>query len=520
MAHETGKQRRSRIEPTYYTEELAQFTRRRRLWVLVALVVLAGWFALAPVRGDRGRSVRLFHWDSLASHGPLAKPHAMWDHDCQRCHTAFDAINPSRWTPAAVWSASSATNTKCQTCHAGPPHHANAPDDTGCAECHRDHRGRDASLVAIADASCTRCHANVSAHRLADSPKLAIDEHVTRFDAQHHPEFAAVREGGPGDPGRVRFNHALHLAKGMTLEPGGKPFVFGMLPEPDRARYGFDGKDLADAVQLDCRACHVLDDDGAYYRPIRYDSDCRSCHPLGYDPDDPTRQMRHGLTPGDVLEALRAHFAARAVRDDPGLLAQPVVAPERRLPGRALRESDTTTVGAAVEAKVLTSARLLFGAHADEAARAARNLPISRRGCVECHELSPDGPLPLIEADELKSVGIVPPGVPDTWFSHALFNHTAHRALECMACHGGVAESTTHRDLFLPKRDTCLTCHGPPPGALWDRSPTAKASGECVECHRYHRADVPLPGVVADALGTPPTPPMTLEEFLSGGHKR
>jgi hypothetical protein len=40
--------------------------------------------------------------------------------------------------------------------------------------------------------------------------------------------------------------------------------------------------------------------------------------------------------------------------------------------------------------------------------------------------------------------------VPDLWLEHARFDHAAHRALECLACHQAARGSTTNRDLLNP----------------------------------------------------------------------
>lgn len=163
---ETSKQRKSRIDLHYYRHPDAQSHRRTWLMLLALLLALA-WVAAAPIWG-RGRdaSVRFFQQSRLASKGPLARPHAVWESNCESCHVPFAPVNGSRWSPS-LRSGSHAGDDSCRTCHAGPSHHSSqlAQDVPSCAECHRDHRGRDVSLLAMDDAACTSCHRDLKNHR-------------------------------------------------------------------------------------------------------------------------------------------------------------------------------------------------------------------------------------------------------------------------------------------------------------------------------------------------------------------
>src|SRR5262249_13183615 len=148
---------------------------------------------------------------------------------------------------------------KCMACHAGPIHHENQKqeDQQTCAACHRDHQGREVSLVRLADALCTRCHSNLSAHMTGP---LKYQNSVTAFDANesHHPEFRSVKEK---DPGNLKFNHALHLAEGMVQPSGGHPWKLSDIPdEAERARQAArqGTTNMAAPVRLDCASCHQL----------------------------------------------------------------------------------------------------------------------------------------------------------------------------------------------------------------------------------------------------------------------
>jgi hypothetical protein len=78
------------------------------------------------------------------------------------------------------------------------------------------------------------------------------------------------------------------------------------------------------------------------------------------------------------------------------------------------------------------------------------------------------------------------------WFEQARFDHTAHRAMDCRACHVLAESSTSHGDVLLPGIATCLKCHSPPHHA--GGQPRGGARHDCAECHRYHAGDQPLHG--------------------------
>ena len=209
--------------------------------------------------------MRIFEQDRLASPGSLARVHATWESNCEACHHLHTPVNESRWSPMA-WLGARAGETKCQSCHAGPPHHvAQVEGDTpACAACHRDHRGPESSLVRTEDETCTRCHENLlGTHRKTTAGSLAINASVTRFDhdRRHHPEFAAISRGPRSDPGHLKFSHAVHLASGFNPANGGKPLMnYSQLCESDRLRYGGkNDESRSRPVQLECAMCHRLD---------------------------------------------------------------------------------------------------------------------------------------------------------------------------------------------------------------------------------------------------------------------
>ena len=85
----------------------------------------------------------LLQGSTMVSPGPLARPHAALDRQCDKCHVPFKGI------PAA----------NCLACHARTAaelntrkgFHANL-GDRKCSSCHRDHKGRDYQMTPPVDA--------------------------------------------------------------------------------------------------------------------------------------------------------------------------------------------------------------------------------------------------------------------------------------------------------------------------------------------------------------------------------
>jgi len=530
MVRETGKRRGSRIELDYYRGSDGLSRWRGRL-CLVVILAAAGWIGLEGIASrDRATKARFFEPSRLASKGPLAQAHAMWNSTCEACHLPFTPINRSRWAPA-LESGSTASDDRCRTCHAAPIHHQSErqEDVPACAECHRDHRGREASLLAMDDSACTGCHGDLSRHRGPGAATLAVAALVSRFDTAHHPEFKTSPVDRAASPRRVKFNHALHLAAGLTLEKGGTPFSFAQLGRKDRARYGgAPDQNLDRPVRLACGACHQLDGEdqvggvdegittrtsprspGGYMLPIVYDVHCAACHPLPFDANAPDQQVRHGLAPAALAGDLQRFYAAQAVNADPALLRQFV--PPRPLPGRSAGRIEQRFEDA-IEAKVLTAAKLLFGSGVDLATRRRQKLPLGRGGCLECHNLKPNAG-PLIRARDLAALEIEPVLMTPVWFESAVFNHTAHGALDCAACHAGVSSSRENGDRpLLPGIAVCASCHAAADGG--QSGQLAGASTACTECHVYHNGDHPGRGRGALARRGAE---LSIEQFRSGG---
>jgi len=545
---ETSKERRSRIDLSYHKrgDTLARW--RGRLTVL-AVILASVWVVLAPSGGEgKGLRYRLFQHSSLASKGPLARVHSLWETRCEACHRPFESINPTRWSPSLAGRAR-AGEEACRTCHAGPEHHVRQKKSevVSCAECHRDHRGREASLLEVADAHCTSCHANLADHYEASEGALRTQAVATRFEFGSHPAFTLPDGFEKGLTGRIRFSHKRHLTTGLTLERGSVPFTFADLAPGDRARYGFRAGQEKAAVQLDCGSCHRLDDHtagaaalaadrsgasglargelpaqtvvstgvagaaivpprlpGAIMLAVSYEESCRACHPLPFDPQAPDRQVRHGEPPPRVIEQIREFYAAQAVQADPRLLRRPV--PAERLPGNSSHSSEQ--VQQAVDRKTLAAVRRFFAAGVAADTRQAQNTPGDRGGCVLCHELKSSEPIVNLEA--AARIELQPVVIRTLWYESAQFNHTAHRAISCLSCHQGIDQAVDQAQAHLPDMANCLTCHA----ASGNPTTGGGAGSSCVLCHRYHNGEDPAAGL--GAIARKGTIERTIDQFVNG----
>ena len=352
--------------------------------LFIAVIVALGWAASGWLVNSRGQA--------YYSRGPLTAVHATWDQDCMACHTAFTPLSADAYAKHFVLDAH-AMNQKCQACHAGPPHHAEATPELACAVCHHDHRGRDASLVSLADRDCTQCHGDLTNH--ISNGKPTIVSKVTAFTAAQHPEFKVLRDKEK-DPSNLKFNHALHLQADLHLhlncaschhlDSGDPELRPGQLmdvpaktpsgePESLQAKRG-QLTGVPTAAVLPARPT------GAYYLPINYETDCKTCHPLAFAVEGPL--LPHRLQPAEIDQLVENYYAGQYLEGN-----QKMVGP-----------LTTAKIGAAIIGKVQTAQGFLW----------------TKTACGECH---------VLERDAKKKVtGILPTNVPDIWFKSAKFDHS------------------------------------------------------------------------------------------------
>lgn len=543
---ETGKDRWRRV-PKNYFKSPDRLQRAKLLGSALALVLALGWFALGIDWKSPASTFSSTDLNSLrANHGTLARVHATWDNKCEACHVPFEPID-GRSLFASTSSVPNRSSDKlCMSCHAGPLHHSATFESEvkGCAECHRDHQGRDASLVRLADRECTRCHSEIERHvdsskKMAGSRKF-LD--VTGFDKDSHPPFqpeaTVVVASKLQDRGKLKFNHARHMMPGIVKKPGDEPYTVANIPvASERPRYQKDGQPT-DPVQLDCSTCHQLDaaegsalapanpavaasilpvrNPGRYYLPITFENQCRACHVLSFDPSKKDVEVPHGVQPDRVASFINEFYAAQVLADDPKILDAFV--PPVRLPGKS---PVPRTAKQKLDESVSNALTFLFPKDVAAGSPSAGN----SNNCLECHAYGKPG-----EKDIPTSVE--PTKVPQVWFTHASFDHSAHRGVSCRECHPGSyamgedgkspnpLASVAATDVLIPGIDNCVQCHAPAKGSGGWFGTTSRgsisggASIDCNECHRYHNGDRLLQGLGASAEDA--TAERTVAEFLRG----
>jgi hypothetical protein len=487
---ETSKQRAARVPAGHY-RRWDWNTRWKLALAAAALLAAGGWWAWGFTRPDAGRS--------RYSHGPVAAVHAAWESDCEACHEPFRPVNGNTWL--ADWTAGrgalpgGAAN-RCDHCHGGPPHHATAVGEPTCGACHRDHRGRDTSLVRLPDADCTGCHADLPAHRRGGTEGLPFHPAVASFAADH-PPFQLPRQPGQRT---FKFSHQLHLAAGLGADLTAEKL--GRLGGPDAVRRYAPGPDSA--VQLTCASCHQPDGGpGAYMRPVAYEQHCQGCHPLRFDKDLPPAP--HRLQPAQLAAYLTEVYSAAVVSGRPDLvLKEP--RPRARLDRPEIEQA--------------RPARELVGRQVRDAQLALYGHPGApgRSGCAECHDPAPG------HRDFREPGATITADSPAVWFRHARFNHAAHQALDCRGCHATAYPAAGEPPPFppnvvekepihLPDIANCRACHAP--ASAINESPVGGARHDCTECHTYHGGDAPERGVGAPGRG-PGRTWETSADFLRG----
>jgi hypothetical protein len=419
---------------------------------------------------------------------PVAAVHASFGDNCQACHDR-------NWQPAvrlatADSGARSVSNDSCLDCHTTIGGHQGEQHDLpSCAACHLEHRPEH-DLLAIADASCTSCHADLAEHGElppSSSSSATFANSVTGFGAAGaHPDFALFRpaEAAAGhgvrqtaawrgdektwrDAGGVKLNHKLHLEK----------------PIPDA-----EGK----LQQLACNDCHVQAADGDYMAPINYEAHCQYCHPMRLAAPLDTADIPH-LPPDDVRKELRARLvrastlpeaAAEGAPDDSGR--------KSLLPSPELTRRDQA---AFIDAELEKADLAVFG-------------PAAQGFCRKCHHVDADGADWKVHrydpkiGDAQADAAAMPADeslVPTRWFQHAHFSHKKHETSikKCQDCHAQADGSTATADVLLPSIAVCRICHGPEATNV-----AARTGDRCTLCHNYH--DESHAAAAAPPGGEPP----------------
>ena len=546
IKRETGKDRWSRISKDYFRSR-DQIQTAKHTLALVAVVVSVGWWlAGMSWRSTEGSSSRLSELNSLrANHGELNRVHSAWAQKCDACHVPFEPIDGRPILGLLSSTGSRASDQQCSSCHAGPTHHQTqiASEVVSCASCHRDHQGANFSLVDLPDTDCTSCHSALAIHIAQDKKPKGERQYgdVKMFGAEtpNHPPFrpqgASFAEGKPPvDNSKLKFSHARHMMPGIVKKVGDIPYKVEDIPVvAERARYA-KSPDLKSPVQLDCASCHVLDSQevkgspnpgvastslpsrsaGQYFLPATFEHSCRACHTLTVLNGKAPLEVPHGVQPAEVVSYLERAVSGDVLSAEPGVLNSFV--PSTKIPGKP---AVSETVRAKRDQVVNSALKALFPAETNAASSNANN-------CAECHYYGPTDNRGVPSKVE-------PTNVPEIWFTHAKFDHTAHRGVSCRDCHSRSyameADGKTPvkdaswvaTDYLNPGIDNCVQCHAPAPSAGWtggliggSANATGGASFNCTECHRYHNGDKPLEGLGASARNA--TASRSITEFLQG----
>ena len=510
----TSKEKSARIDWGYHAAKRPMVRVRTWLWVLafalvaVPLVGATVGYALT----DTGHTT----FTASASRGPLTNAHAAWDTQCEACHVPFQPVSGDAKSARLLATfgigpghpKDASASVRCEQCHAGPPHNpaAKAESTVGCATCHRDHQGRDFSLVNLADSNCTSCHANLGPHHL-NPAGMTVAANISSFTGDH-PDFRPVTAKHKR---AMKFSHAVHMAPGMGL--GGKSaYSLSKMDDPaDRAKYAAMLK-VADpnaAIQLDCASCHKPDAKGAYYEPIIFEANCKACHPLTFDesPGLRTRSVPHHSQPDALDRYLREVYSARYL--------------ESQLQGAAGVDRGTGRVDPRVEDLDPKAKAAAMTQIETEVAKAKRDLFAGKKACLECHHAEFPAPGPGV--DPRIPTKIIPATSPAMWLTKGKFDHAAHRAVQCNQCHQGAyrtldderkaarqyagsgtfAEPEYQHPPDVPGIANCRQCHSP--ARVENGVSLGGVRSACTDCHAYHHGSQ-----------TPKNPPGSVADFLRG----
>jgi len=416
MRIRTAKQRAQRIDLNYFKH--SRGLRRVRIVLSIALPAAAIlWIGgVAAARSHRPYSA-----------GPVSRAHAFAEARCEVCHRTVAAGRAG--TPASDHAVGGdrffrrhATDDACLTCHDAPAHAANQTASPSCSTCHRDHRGR-VDLSRTEDRFCVECHGDLQTTH--GDPTVA--KSVGTFPSGH-PEFAAVRAQ---DPGRIHFNHAVHLKDAVRGPDGPETLACGTCHTPDFSRTAANRRKPASTGLM---------------APISYRQQCARCHPLFFDeriaqeaPHDTPDKVR-AFVQGSLVGYIRQN-PDEMTRSDNDVRRVPLNFP-RPVEPPARTPQEWIARRAAFDERILWN-----------------------KTCAECHVFADATGLPTYEKSNITK----------QWMPRAAFDHRPHAMVTCESCHAARG-STKTSDVLLPNQSACATCHAPSKGA----------EHRCFECHRYH----------------------------------
>jgi pSer/pThr/pTyr-binding forkhead associated (FHA) protein len=409
---------------------------------VVALVAVVGIAALASAIGKHQAFMP----------GSISVKHREKANQCSACHTVA-------WKPILTV----VSNEACLSCHkplAKAEHYGDRSlgPIPQCASCHSEHKG-SAILAAMPDGRCVECHANLK----AKEGGLRVEGKVHSFTVDH-PEFAVTvaRRDQPVRE-RIRLNDTARLEDTAAIKLNHKVHLKPDLP-------GSEGLE-----QLTCASCHQADAQGAYMRPIKYESDCMRCHLLEFDTRFPGKTVPHGKQMDEIAEFLRLHYVSYNIQ------TQKLTAPE-------------------LNSLVERAQRFLIG----------KPDPKTKQGkCVLCHvlerkpEIAGSAQRVAVQSSGSEFPKILKTEIPERWLPYSIFSHASHLAEKftgksiderCLKCHEAAPHSELTKDVLMPNVASCRKCHVEPSGVR----------AECTTCHVYHDKSLARrPAGEPAALGLP-----------------
>jgi Cytochrome c7 and related cytochrome c len=507
---QTGKSLSLRIDLNYYKDKGWLYWSR---WVCAGLAfVFVGIYATLVLMGSAltdspvgSTGVTLLK--RLATHvntGPISQVHAHFEGDCHHCHTT-GLLQQAIATDAFSFDAAnraSLISEACQKCHKVQSHAQGSPVtdihlkhvDQDCVHCHSEHNGLNVNLIAVDSKKCSQCHSKLN--EITTDTKLnakisefSVESHSVKVDAKASLVTETPFRSLTQDTGRIKFDHAQHLAPGQVKIGNRGAFRTGMLPERWQGLYASqDG-----LVKLVCHDCHQLQSPSGptkldnlsqantavdselshFFTPIDFEKHCAACHQLNFTAQ--TKDMLplpHAAPRDEIKRLLSAKLQG-------GKISGQISAAPDRHPDFTAREIilNNFEIDAAVES-VYTR-------------------------CNKCHE------------DKVASVDVFAqlhasnagPLIPRQWLKLGLFNHGAHAKIsECKDCHtipagpsgpsgapdnNGITDvasaSLDNKTVMIKGPESCVLCHRDPKSPLPSGTSQAQlAADDCRLCHRYH----------------------------------
>jgi hypothetical protein len=355
------------------------------------------------------------------SPGPLSPGHAAIERRCSACHQkAFQAVADST----------------CTECHAKLARHlprnalnADLSGSVRCAECHAAHEGKRGA-TGRRSSTCVACHQQLDAgvSRFVDFATDHPGFRLTVPTGKTERRFEPGVEEAPRELSGLKFSHRVHLDKAGVASPTG------------------------DTV-LGCADCHVLEAAGERFAPIEMEQTCQQsrCHRIRYS--GPVRSLVPHGAEAEVINALRIHYANWLADTPPTGWDCPSSVAPAKLARRLLDCADDLA---------------RRNAEASLFRRTGKNLE-----CGLCHEIAETGSAGLPWKVEK-------PRARQDWQPKARFPHDRHGTVACVDCHDKEG-SRSSEDFSFPSIARCRECHA------GDRPGPGKVASPCQACHRFHR---------------------------------